>query len=269
MDHDEHHDRRRAETAVRPLDVTPAMRRVLEALLEAPGELYVTEIAKSTGLVQSTVSRVVGRLLSAGWVSERQGKPDPARYPKPPRYVRLIEAARAQARELVDVQPATTLPLVRRARNVSYAALAARMRRKPKSIWAIGRRDDHQLVTLRRYFDALDASEVKLRVVFEDDEQLTEAATRTATALLHGRPASLKDVRHARKVGRCVLAERLHLTPDGVSKTERRRFPRFGTVRRYVEALGGRLELVVEFADGETYTLTDPASPTSVHARIG
>ena len=45
------------------------------------------------------------------------------------------------------------------------------------------------------------------------------------------------------------LAEALEMTQGQVSETERREDHRLSTLGRYVEALGGRLEVIARFGD--------------------
>lgn len=64
-------------------------------------------------------------------------------------------------------------------------------------------------------------------------------------------PADLTALRGRRGVTQAQVAARTGLGQPRVSRIERSADPRVGTVRRYVGALGGRLELVVRFRDGD------------------
>src|SRR5260221_657190 len=60
------------------------------------------------------------------------------------------------------------------------------------------------------------------------------------------------DLRELRKlvgVTQTQLAERLKKTQGEVSQAERRDDYRLSTLRRYVEALGGRIEVIADFGD--------------------
>jgi hypothetical protein len=68
------------------------------------------------------------------------------------------------------------------------------------------------------------------------------AALKTALALY--------ELRKARAVSQTALAERLAVGQPAVAKLERRADIYVSNLRRYVEALGGRLEITARFADG-------------------
>src|SRR5277367_4289585 len=60
---------------------------------------------------------------------------------------------------------------------------------------------------------------------------------------------TLRDLRKAHKLTQQRVAEALHISQDGVSRIEKRSDFLISTLRSYVEAMGGRLRLVVEFPD--------------------
>ncbi len=60
------------------------------------------------------------------------------------------------------------------------------------------------------------------------------------------------------------MAEALHISQDGVSRIEKRSDFLLSTLRSYVEAMGGKLRLVVEFPDREPVTLANLDSLTTV-----
>jgi transcriptional regulator with XRE-family HTH domain len=68
---------------------------------------------------------------------------------------------------------------------------------------------------------------------------------------------TLRDLRKAHKLTQQRVAEALHISQDGVSRIEKRSDFLISTLRSYVEAMGGRLRLVVEFRDRKPITLTD------------
>lgn len=62
---------------------------------------------------------------------------------------------------------------------------------------------------------------------------------------------SLAQLRQFREVTQVELAHRLGIAQPGISRLEKQDDRRVSTVRDYVEALGGRLELVAVFGDDE------------------
>lgn len=59
--------------------------------------------------------------------------------------------------------------------------------------------------------------------------------------------ATLKDLRQAMEKTQQNLAEALHIGQDSVSRLEKRSDMLLSTLRGYVEAMGGKLELVAHF----------------------
>lgn len=60
---------------------------------------------------------------------------------------------------------------------------------------------------------------------------------------------TLQDLRRARELTQERIAAELHLSLDGVARIEKRSDFLISTLRSHVEAMGGRLHLVVEFPD--------------------
>ncbi len=60
---------------------------------------------------------------------------------------------------------------------------------------------------------------------------------------------TLRDLRKARELTQARMAEELGITQDGVSRLEKRSDLLLSTLRKTVEAMGGRLSLVAEFPD--------------------
>jgi hypothetical protein len=75
-------------------------------------------------------------------------------------------------------------------------------------------------------------------------------------------------LRQARKQTQVALAERLDIPQNAVSRMERRTDLLLSTMRGYVEALGGKLELRVIFPDGE-FVLDELAPPRKRAKRGG
>lgn len=78
-------------------------------------------------------------------------------------------------------------------------------------------------------------------------EAQTRAGARTA-AMLAEMP--LNELRRARQLSQETLARELGATQPEVSKLERRTDMYVSTLRRYIEAMGGELEITARFPDG-------------------
>ncbi len=63
---------------------------------------------------------------------------------------------------------------------------------------------------------------------------------------------SLRELRKARTLTQEQLVESLNMAQGDISKLERRADVYVSTLRRYIEAMGGELDLVARFPDGET-----------------
>ncbi len=53
------------------------------------------------------------------------------------------------------------------------------------------------------------------------------------------------------------IAERMHVTQESVSRLERREDMHISTLKRYVEALGGKLEIHVSFSPNDSKRVLD------------
>jgi DNA-binding XRE family transcriptional regulator len=67
---------------------------------------------------------------------------------------------------------------------------------------------------------------------------------------------TLRDLRKAHELTQERMAEALHISQDGVSRIEKRSDFLLSTLRSYIEAMGGKLRLVVEFPDRKPVTLS-------------
>ena len=72
---------------------------------------------------------------------------------------------------------------------------------------------------------------------------------RTAVEARAGNLATLKDLRQAVEQTQQDLAATLGVGQDTISRLEKRSDMLLSTLRRYVEAMGGKLELVAQFPD--------------------
>jgi len=78
----------------------------------------------------------------------------------------------------------------------------------------------------------------------DQQEEIAAEAARLRAELL-----TLRDLRKARELTQVQLAETLGQTQVSIAKLEKRSDLLLSTLRRYVEAMGGRLNLIVEFPD--------------------
>jgi predicted XRE-type DNA-binding protein len=60
----------------------------------------------------------------------------------------------------------------------------------------------------------------------------------------------LQELRQARQLSQQTLAELLQVTQPEISKMEKRTDMYLSTIRRYVEAMGGTLEVLASFPEG-------------------
>lgn len=67
--------------------------------------------------------------------------------------------------------------------------------------------------------------------------------------------ATLKDLRHASTQTQQELAQALGVRQDTISRLEKRSDMLLSTMRRYVEAMGGRLDLVASFPNRPSVTI--------------
>lgn len=93
---------------------------------------------------------------------------------------------------------------------------------------------------------------------------------RTAELLIE--EMTLQDLRKARELTQERMAELLDIGQDSVSRLEKRSDLLLSTLRSYVAAMGGTLDLVVRFADRSPVvisSLEDIASPPPKKAAKG
>lgn len=74
------------------------------------------------------------------------------------------------------------------------------------------------------------------------------AADRKARKLLAAMP--LQELRHARKLSQEQLADMLHVKQASISKLERRSDMYISTLRNFIRAMGGELEINAVFPEG-------------------
>lgn len=85
---------------------------------------------------------------------------------------------------------------------------------------------------------------------------------RAAVEARAGNLATLKDLRQAVEQTQQDLAATLGVGQDTISRLEKRSDMLLSTLRRYVEAMGGKLELVAQFPDRPPMVI-DHLTPTT------
>lgn len=70
-----------------------------------------------------------------------------------------------------------------------------------------------------------------------------------AKAMLKEMP--LQELRRARGLSQATLAEALHVKQGSISKLERRTDMYISSLRSHIQAMGGDLEIIARFPDGE------------------
>ena len=74
-----------------------------------------------------------------------------------------------------------------------------------------------------------------------------QRAIKKRTAELIAEEATLRQLREARERSQVEMAEKLHIKQAAVSKLERRTDMYLSTLRSYIEAMGGKLEIIARF----------------------
>jgi ribosome-binding protein aMBF1 (putative translation factor) len=77
------------------------------------------------------------------------------------------------------------------------------------------------------------------------------AAARSMLRELDGRECALHELRQARQRSQQDLARTLNVQQPAVARLEHRADMHVSNLRRYIEALGGTLEITARFPDGE------------------
>lgn len=91
--------------------------------------------------------------------------------------------------------------------------------------------------------------EIRKRVVKSEDEPYIARHREVLEAELR-----LAAVRKKRKKSQATVAKKLSVSQSNISQLERGGDPKLSTVAGYIDALGGRLEMVAVF-DDETITI--------------
>jgi hypothetical protein len=76
-----------------------------------------------------------------------------------------------------------------------------------------------------------------------------ERAHKKAQQMISEMP--LHELRRARELSQQNIADRLHMKQAAVSKMERRTDMYISTLRSYIEAMGGSLDVIARFPEGD------------------
>ena len=76
----------------------------------------------------------------------------------------------------------------------------------------------------------------------------------------------LQELRHAKELSQVKLAEALHVNQAAISKLERRTDMYISTLRSYIKAMGGDLEVIAKFPDGEVRISNFADQPDDIHS---
>ena len=85
-------------------------------------------------------------------------------------------------------------------------------------------------------------------VLAQESEEF-RLAVKQRTAELISEELNLRELRRLRKLTQARLSKKLKIGQEGVSRIEKRTDLYLSTLREFVEGVGGKLSLVVEFPD--------------------
>jgi len=91
------------------------------------------------------------------------------------------------------------------------------------------------------------------QMLAEESEESRERIYRLAQEIRD--EINLRELRRLRKLTQARLSKKLKIGQEGVSRIEKRTDLYLSTLRSYVEAVGGKLNLIVEFPDRTAVTL--------------
>jgi transcriptional regulator with XRE-family HTH domain len=92
-------------------------------------------------------------------------------------------------------------------------------------------------------------STASLEEMLATESEEFRQSVKQRTAELIAEEMSLREIRRLRKVTQARLSKKLRIGQEGVSRIEKRTDLYLSTLRNYVEGLGGKLSLTVEFPD--------------------
>ncbi len=92
-------------------------------------------------------------------------------------------------------------------------------------------------------------STVTLEEMLATESEEFRQSVKQRTAQLIAEELNLREVRRLRKLTQARLSKKLKIGQEGVSRIEKRTDLYLSTLRSYVEGVGGKLSLLVEFPD--------------------
>jgi transcriptional regulator with XRE-family HTH domain len=89
---------------------------------------------------------------------------------------------------------------------------------------------------------------VSLEQMLAEESEQSKARIRSLVEEMR-EELNLREIRRARKLTQARLSRKLKIGQEGVSRIEKRTDLYLSTLRSYVEGVGGKLSLIVEFPD--------------------
>lgn len=102
--------------------------------------------------------------------------------------------------------------------------------------------------------------EALLKELFTTKER---AAIRRSAKRIAQQHLALRELRETRRQTQVALARRLGVKQVSISRLESRADPRLSTLTKYIDAMGGRLHLIVEFPEQEPIVLRGVGRPAA------
>jgi DNA-binding XRE family transcriptional regulator len=99
-------------------------------------------------------------------------------------------------------------------------------------------------------------STVSLEEMLARESEESRRQIERMTAELIAEELNLRAMRRLRKLTQARLSKKLKIGQEGVSRIEKRTDLYLSTLRSYVEGVGGKLSLIVEFPDRPPVVLT-------------
>lgn len=104
-------------------------------------------------------------------------------------------------------------------------------------------------------------STVSLEEMLAAESEEFRESVKQRTAELIAEELNLREMRRLRKLTQSRLSRKLKIGQEGVSRIEKRTDLYLSTLRNYVEGIGGKLSLVVEFPDRPPIRLAGLGEP--------
>ena len=92
-------------------------------------------------------------------------------------------------------------------------------------------------------------STVSLEEMLAQESEETQLWVKQRAAELIAEELNLRELRRLRRLTQAKLSRKLKIGQEGVSRIEKRTDLYLSTLRTYVEGVGGKLSLIVEFPD--------------------